>query len=93
MIKIKSEQIPLKCLCSAPSSEEEKVRISASLVGAGRGNGATAKPRNRTTAQSGGRRHYTHSIYLYALNVMSAYTPCVEYKTDLLRPPDYRSQD
>jgi len=39
-------------LCSAPTSKEEKVRTSASLVGAGRGNGAIAEPKNRTTSLS-----------------------------------------
>lgn len=34
-------------MCTAPTGKEEKVRISASLVGAGRGNGATAEPRGR----------------------------------------------
>lgn len=42
-------------MCSAPTSKEEKVRISASLVGAGRGNGSTAKSRNRTTEIRGHR--------------------------------------
>lgn len=42
-------KIPLKLLCSAPTSKETRLRISASLVGTGRGNNAPAKSRNRTT--------------------------------------------
>lgn len=44
------------CVSSAPTSKEEKVRISASLVGAGRGNGATAERKENSNVAVGGQR-------------------------------------
>lgn len=44
------------CVSSAPTSKEEKVRISASLVGAGRGNGATAERKENSNVAVGGQQ-------------------------------------
>lgn len=75
----------LKCLRAAPSSKEEKVRISASLVGAGRGNGATAKPRNRTTSLSevrGGSILY--QVFQNRADLVSAFCVCSDYGSPFL---------